>query len=40
VACLGAPLAVPETASLGWLLLLVVMAILSVASFGVAVKKG
>ena len=34
-----APLAVPETASLGWLLLLVVMAVLSVASFSVAVKK-
>jgi Na+-translocating ferredoxin:NAD+ oxidoreductase RnfD subunit len=34
-----APLAVPETASLGWLLLLMVMAVLSVASFGVAVKK-
>ena len=34
-----APLAVPETPSLGWLLLLVVMAVLSVASFSVAVKK-
>src|ERR1700676_2760593 len=35
-----APLAVPETASLGWLLLLLmVMAVLSVASFSVAVKK-
>ena len=34
-----APLAVPETASLGWLLLLTVMAVLSVASFGIAVKK-
>ena len=34
-----APLAVPETASLGWLLLLMVMAVLSVASFSVAVKK-
>jgi len=33
-----APLAVPETASLGWLLLLMVMAVLSVASFSVAVK--
>ena len=34
-----APLAVPETASLGWLLLLMAMAVLSVASFSVAVKK-
>jgi len=34
-----APLAVPETASLGWLLLLMVMAVLSVASFSAAVKK-
>jgi len=34
-----APLAVPETASLGWLLLLMVMAVLSVASFSIAVKK-
>ena len=34
-----APLAVPETASLGWLLLLTVMAAFSVASFAVAVKK-
>ncbi len=34
-----APLAVPETASLGWLLVLMAMAVLSVASFGVAVKK-
>ena len=34
-----APLAVPATASLGWLLLLMVMAVLSVASFSVAVKK-
>jgi Major Facilitator Superfamily len=34
-----APLAVPETASFGWLLLLVAMAAMSVASFSVAVKK-
>jgi Major Facilitator Superfamily len=34
-----APLGVPETASLGWLLLLVVMAMLSVASFSAAVEK-
>jgi Na+-translocating ferredoxin:NAD+ oxidoreductase RnfD subunit len=34
-----APLAVPGTASLGWLLLLMVMAVLSVASFSGAVKK-
>jgi hypothetical protein len=34
-----APLAVPETASLGWLLSLMVMAVLSVASFSAAVKK-
>ncbi len=34
-----APLAMPETASLGWLLVLAVMAVLSVASFSVAVKK-
>jgi Major Facilitator Superfamily len=34
-----APLAVPETTSLGWLLLLMAMAVLSVASFDVAVKK-
>jgi hypothetical protein len=34
-----APLAVPETASLGWLLLLIAMAAMSVASFSVAVKK-
>src|ERR1700687_5822574 len=34
-----APLAVPQTASLGWLLLLMVMAVLSVASFSVAVKN-
>lgn len=34
-----APLAVPETASLGWLLLLMVMAVLSVASFSAAVKQ-
>jgi len=30
---------VPETASLGWLLLLMVMAVLSVASFSAAVKQ-
>jgi hypothetical protein len=34
-----APLAIPETASLGWLLLLMAMAAMSVASFSVAVKK-
>ncbi len=34
-----APLAMPETASLGWLLVLMAMAGLSVASFSVAVKK-
>jgi len=34
-----APLAVPETASLGWLLLLMVMAVLSVASFSAAVQQ-
>ncbi len=34
-----APLAVPETESLGWLLVLTTMAVLSVASFSVAVKK-
>jgi Major Facilitator Superfamily len=33
-----APLAMPETASLGWLLVLAIMAVLSVASFSVAVK--
>ena len=34
-----APLAAPETASLGWLLILVVMAVMSVASFAIAVKR-
>jgi Major Facilitator Superfamily len=34
-----APLAIPQTASLGWLLVLMAMAALSVASFSVAVKK-
>jgi hypothetical protein len=34
-----APLAVPETASLGWLLLLMVMAVLSVASFSLGVSR-
>jgi MFS family permease len=34
-----APLAAPETASLGWLLLLVIMAVMSVASFAIAVKR-
>jgi Major Facilitator Superfamily len=34
-----APLAMPETASLGWLLLLVAMAVLSVVSFRIAVRR-
>jgi hypothetical protein len=34
-----APLAIPETASLGWLVLLMAMAVLSVAGFSVAVKR-
>jgi MFS family permease len=34
-----APLAVPDTSSFGWLLILLVMAVLSVASFSMAVRR-
>jgi hypothetical protein len=34
-----APLAVPDTSSFGWLMILLVMAVLSVASFSMAVRR-